>query len=230
MRQLADMPPGSEPPDLLEVLAISRAPLESPPGAQPMRGEEVQGFNVATGTGRVSVFADVNTRLPSLVEVNAGAGSTTLFSDITWIPKIDSSAFALTAPEGFEMIAIKENLRDANEGDLLKALETAAELNGGKFPDEFTRAGMTRIFEARAMRCPERTAPITSSRWSSSISNCSRSAGDCCMSASRGTERTGDMPARAVHGLGQSGLVVSAAELEELSADQWRADCPSGDG
>ena len=72
LRQLADMPSGSEPPDLLKVLRDIADAAGEPTSRTTIRGEEVQGFSISTGAGRVSVFADVDTRLPSLVEVESG--------------------------------------------------------------------------------------------------------------------------------------------------------------
>jgi outer membrane lipoprotein-sorting protein len=114
-------------------------------GTKEIAGHKTEGFKVTQPTMEMTVWADVETRLPVQVEqtlkMSIVPETTVTLTDFQWNAEIDPQLLSLTPPKGYTVQTMTVDMT-AQEKDLVTALEEAAKLNGGKYPDTFDVAGI----------------------------------------------------------------------------------------
>ena len=137
--EMSNMPPEQKAGNLLEQFRQLSGTAGTPIGEKEIAGRMTKGFKVVAGPMEMLIWADTQTRLPVQIEATMKfgmlpAGSTTE-TDFVWDQEVDESLVSLTPPAGYELgQTIKLNLGPATEQEVIDALKTLAELNGGKFP------------------------------------------------------------------------------------------------
>jgi hypothetical protein len=162
LREWADMFEDSRPIDAISLLKQLKLGDGTPAGQTIVRGRPAQAFRVDRPDAQMSVWADVESKLPMIVELklpNITPPGDALMNDFVWGPPLDAAQFALESPDGYELIAMKVNLKPATEQDLIKALGVAAQLNDGKFPTQFDRAGMSYLISDLYKKLPAKGTP-----------------------------------------------------------------------
>lgn len=160
LRELDDMFDDSRPIDAVTLLKGLQSGEGTPAEQTAIHGRAAQEFRVDRPDMQMSVWADVESKLPVMAELQMkdGAGDA-LLNEFVWGPPLDAAQFSLEPPAGYELAAIKVNLKPATEQDLVKALDTAARLNGGKFPNSFDRAGMSQLIGDLRKKLPPSDSP-----------------------------------------------------------------------
>ena len=159
LRDSADMFDETRPIDALALLKTLKPTDATFAGQATIQGRPAQGFKVNTPGASMSIWADVQSKLPIIMEMalpSARPPGDALMNAFAWGPVLDAAQFVLEPPEGYELAAIKVNLKPATEQDLVKALGIAAQLNGGKFPDNFDRAGLSKLTASAYKKLPAR--------------------------------------------------------------------------
>ena len=107
------------------------------------------------GSPDMKIWIDAQTHLPIRMEMEIQFGFLTkvqsVFTDFQWDIQVDKALLALEIPEGYqvrEMPVAAANTATVSEGDMLTALKTASELNGGNFPDEFNMKCFVKLLDA----------------------------------------------------------------------------------
>ncbi len=105
------------------------------------------------GTLGMKIWIDTETRLPVRMEMGGQLGMLpkmqTVCTDFQWDVKVDKALLNLEVPKGYQVTDMAVNVAPPAEADLLAALKTAAELDGGKFPDTFSMMGFMQSFKTR---------------------------------------------------------------------------------
>ncbi len=162
LRNWEDMFAETYPVDAVELLKKLKPDDGTPARQTTVRGRRVQEFVVQRDDLQMSIWADAETKLPAIVELQLPQGNppgSVLMNEFTWGQPLDEAQFAMEAPEGYELASIRVNLKPASEQDLVKALGIAAQLNGGKFPAQFDRVGMNQLIADLYKKLPPRGTP-----------------------------------------------------------------------
>lgn len=114
-------------------------------GVQKIEGHVVKGFHSLSKFNDITVWADVQTKLPVHVEViHVGKGRKITMSEFKFDVDFDESLFSTTAPEGYniekvekgEVTELTKFMRNTTEEDLIEGLRAVAVFLGGEFPPE----------------------------------------------------------------------------------------------
>ncbi len=113
-------------------------------GVQTIEGRVAKGFRSLSKFNDITVWADVETRLPLRVEIiHVGMGRKITMSEFKFDVDLDESLFSTTAPEGYTVETNKRELADSQklmrsttEGDFIAGLRAVAVFLDGEFPYE----------------------------------------------------------------------------------------------
>lgn len=125
--------------DLLELVKSMESRISGLGGVQEIGvknidGHVAKGFRSSNEINDITVWADVQTKLPVLVKVvHVGQGRIIIMSDFTFDVKLDEALFSTTAPEGYTVEKVMER---STEKDLVEGLRAVAVFLEGKFPHE----------------------------------------------------------------------------------------------
>ena len=125
--------------DLLELVKSMESRISGEGGVQEISvknidGHVAKGFRSSNEINDITVWADVQTKLPVLVKVvHIGQGRTIVMSNFTFDVKLDEALFSTTDPEGYTVEKIMER---TTEKDLVEGLRAVAVFLEGKFPHE----------------------------------------------------------------------------------------------
>lgn len=138
MMEMSNLPAEHKSQNLLEQFRVLDEKAGTPIGEKEIAGRLAHGFKVGAPPMEMLLWADTQTRLPVQIEVTMKSGmlppTTMIMTDFVWGEPVDESLVSLTPPEGYELQTIKMNMGPATEEDVIEALTTVADLNGGKFP------------------------------------------------------------------------------------------------
>lgn len=137
---LHDTDPEAQPADgLIEHLKALRnlVPQEGKPvGTRMIAGVEVQGVQIPSETGDLTIWYDPTALLPVAVDVSTSLGaarSRVLIEGIVLDPKVDDDTFRLKIPAGYQQVR-RETVPITIEEAVAVVLRTFASRAGGKFP------------------------------------------------------------------------------------------------
>ena len=141
VEHIYDMEPRTD-PDLLRLVKSmeSRATGEGAVqelGVKKIEGHAVKGFRSLDKYNDITIWADVETKLPVCVEIiHVGLGTKIMMSEFTFDVNLDEILFSTTAPDDYtvEKIDDKVENRNLSETDLIEALRMTANLLDGRFP------------------------------------------------------------------------------------------------
>ena len=125
--------------DLLELVKSMESRISGLGGVQEIGvknidGHVAKGFRSSNEINDITVWADVQTKLPVLVKVvHVGQGRIIIMSDFTFDVKLDEALFSTTAPEGYTVEKVMER---STEKDLVEGLRAVAVFLEGRFPHE----------------------------------------------------------------------------------------------
>lgn len=157
LRDAADMLDELRPVDALPLLKKLQPAMGEATVQRSINGRTTQGFAVKTETAAMKLWADLDSKLPVLVEIQFSAPETpgdALLTDFDWTPPDNLQLVSLEPPPGYELSAFRVNLKAATEIDLLRALDIAARYNGGKFPPRFDRVAMASLIRKQQEQLP----------------------------------------------------------------------------
>ena len=152
IERIYDMEPRTD-PDLLKLVKSmeSRASGEGAVqeiGVQKIEGHTAKGFRSAGKHNDITVWAEVETKLPVRVEIiHVGQGTKIIMSEFTFDVELDEALFSTTAPDGYTVEKIDEKIenRKLNETDLIEGLRAIATLLDGRFPPGIEPREMQRV-------------------------------------------------------------------------------------
>ena len=106
-------------------------------GQREVDGQRLEGFRIANPAMTLELWGDLATgRAHSISQtLSAYPSMTTTMSEFQFDISFDQSLLSLEPPEGYQVSEREANMARPTEDDLLAALRTAAEINGGVFPD-----------------------------------------------------------------------------------------------
>ena len=143
----------AEPTDNFDLLRLVRGMQDSPSGegavheigVQKIEGRVAKGFHSSSKFNDITVWADVQTKLPVRVEIiHVGKGRKIINSEFKFDVEFDESLFSTTAPEGYtvekvekgELTELQKFMQGTTEDDLIEGLRAVATFLGGEFPPE----------------------------------------------------------------------------------------------
>ncbi len=143
----------AEPTDNFDLLRLVRGMQDSPSGegavheigVQKIEGRVAKGFHSSSKFKDITVWADVQTKLPVRVEIiHVGKGRKIINSEFKFDVEFDESLFSTTAPEGYtvekvekgELTELQKFMQGTTEDDLIEGLRAVATFLGGEFPPE----------------------------------------------------------------------------------------------
>lgn len=152
------------PPNILDELKKLDGSSGKPVGELRVDGRVLKGFRVEQPGQEMTIWVDPETRLP--VEITAEMKTGMLpsakvkMTGFVWDASVDPSQLTLTPPADYKVQNLSVDVAPPTERDLLTALRTAAELNGGTFPDGFDMEGMMKVIKGAVERMPaDRQSP-----------------------------------------------------------------------
>jgi hypothetical protein len=152
--EMSNMPQEQKSQNLLEQFRQLNEKAGTPIGEKQIAGRLTKGFKVGAPPMEMVIWADVETRLPVLIEATMKTGLlpafTSTMTDFVWDLEVDESLVSLTPPAGYESQTFQMNMGPATEEDVIEALRTAAELNGGKFPSDLGMMSQKGMFKQLA--------------------------------------------------------------------------------
>lgn len=136
-----DMEPRTD-PDLLKLVKSMESRASGERGVKEIGVKKIErhvtkGFRSSGKYNDITVWADVETKLPVRVEIiHVGQGTKIMLSEFTFDVDLDETLFSTTAPEGYTVEKIDEKVENRNlsETDLIEALRVTATLLDGRFP------------------------------------------------------------------------------------------------
>jgi hypothetical protein len=100
-----------------------------------INGRMATGFHARCPQAEVTIWADMETALPVVIEQKSGQVAVTL-KDFQFDVEMDESLFSMEAPEGYEVRQIEIDLFGSTEEDFIEGLRVMAEvIFDGEFPD-----------------------------------------------------------------------------------------------
>jgi len=114
-------------------------------GVQKIEGRVAKGFRSLSKFNDITVWADVETKLPVHVEIiHVGKGRKITMSEFKFDADFDESLFSTTAPEGYTvdrphkdgLTELQKFMRSTTEEDLVEGLRAVAVFLDGQFPPE----------------------------------------------------------------------------------------------
>ncbi|MEJ2703397.1 MAG: hypothetical protein P8Z79_13240 [Sedimentisphaerales bacterium] len=113
-------------------------------GVQKIEGHVAKGFRSLGKYNDITVWADVETKLPVCMEIiHVGMGTKIILSEFKFDVDLDESLFSTTAPEGYtvekkqyELTNSLNLMRNATEADFIAGLRALAVFLDGEFPHE----------------------------------------------------------------------------------------------
>ena len=105
-------------------------------GRREMDGVTAVGFRASHPRVTVTIWTDVQTRLPVRVEQTEGQMNV-IVTDFRFDAELDASLFAMEVPAGYRQVDVELDLYGSTEADFIEGLRLWAELLGdGVFPDD----------------------------------------------------------------------------------------------
>lgn len=157
LRDIPDMLEEITPVDALPLLKAIDLKTATPTVQRTISGRTSQGFRIKSGPAAMALWADLESKLPVLVEITFAPPQTpgnALLSGFNWEPPDQTQLFSLIPPTGYELSEFRVNLKPATEIDLLRALDLASRFNGGKFPASFDRRGVAELIKQQQAKLP----------------------------------------------------------------------------
>lgn len=109
-------------------------------GQKNINGKLAMGFFVNQAGQEYTIWADIKTGLPMIIEVKMAmfGNMKVTMTDFVFNPDLDESLFAIQLPEGYEEIKMPDmNVGEPTENDLIETLRIYSE-NTKTFPDSLT--------------------------------------------------------------------------------------------
>jgi outer membrane lipoprotein-sorting protein len=144
-----DMQPGKDFDLLRLVSSMQNKPSEEGGvqeiGVQKIEDRAAKGFRSLSKFNDITVWADVQTKLPVRVEIiHVGKGRKIINSEFKFDVDFDESLFSTTAPEGYTVEKVEKGgltelqkfMRSTTEEDLIEGLRAVAVFLDGEFPPE----------------------------------------------------------------------------------------------
>lgn len=112
-------------------------------GTQEIDGHIAKGFHFSNKYNDVTIWADVETKLPVRVEfIHVGKGKKIILTNFEFKVNFDASLFSTTAPKGYtvekvgkdEITELEKFMLTTTEEDLVEGLRAVVIFLGGKFP------------------------------------------------------------------------------------------------
>ena len=125
-------------------------------GTRKIEDRRVKGFHRLSKFNDITVWADVQTKLPVHVEIiHVGKGRKIILSKFKFDANFDESLFSVTAPKEYAVKRIEKGglselekfVAETTEADLIEGLRTVATFLGGEFPDEIGLSELRGILE-----------------------------------------------------------------------------------
>lgn len=115
-----------------------------PLGEKDIDGRRVVGFRIISPTSMFSIWGDLKTGLPALIEMTSPLMPDVKFtiSDFEFNVDMDESLFSVEPPAGYKVTSVKSPKTDespAGEENLIETFRYYGELSGGTFPDLLDR-------------------------------------------------------------------------------------------
>ena len=153
---VANLPESQKQVNLLDQFKKLDEKAATPLGEKEIAGHKTRGFQVTSPATDMTIWADVQTHLPVLVEQTLKTSflptATLTLTDFVWNAPVDESLVSLKVPDGYAVQNMKMDMSPTAEKDLIDALKAAAELNGGTFPKGIDVAGVADAVGQRVAR------------------------------------------------------------------------------
>jgi hypothetical protein len=144
IERMSDSPPGKD----FDLLGLVNSMYNRPAneiGVQKIEGRVTKGFHSLSKVNDITVWADVQTKLPVRIEIiHVGKGRKIIYTEFKFDVEFDESLFSTTAPEGYTVEKVERGgltelqkfVRSTTEEDLIEGLRAVAVFLGGEFPPE----------------------------------------------------------------------------------------------
>ncbi len=154
IERMSDSSPGKD-FDLLELVNSMYNKPADEIGVQKIEGRAAKGFRSLSKVNDITVWADVQTKLPVRVEIiHVGKDRKIIYTEFKFDVEFDESLFSTTAPEGYTVEKVERGgltelqkfVRSTTEEDLIEGLRATAVFLGGKFPPEIELSQLQNAF------------------------------------------------------------------------------------
>jgi outer membrane lipoprotein-sorting protein len=139
--------------ELLENSKGAKDDEYKPLGKKEIGGKQAVGFQLDSPAATVTLWGDVATGQPVLIEsVWSGLPRTeTVMSHFDINVDLQESLFDMKPPAGYKVQSIDVDASQPGETDLVNALKLCAEIGEGAFPDSLDTAGVTKLIVGYAV-------------------------------------------------------------------------------
>ena len=154
IEKMSDSPPGQD----FDLLGLVNSMYNRPAneiGVQKIEGRVAKGFHSLSKVNDITVWVDVQTKLPVCIEIiHVGKSRKIIYTEFKFDVEFDESLFSTTAPEGYTVEKVERGgltklqkfVRSTTEEDLIEGLRAVAVFLGGEFPPEIELSRLQKAF------------------------------------------------------------------------------------